>query len=271
MLDLSYTVASCNPRLGMFSIYRSILPMTNCFPSLDEPSLASKSFVRHCIDGYFANADSSDCVFLHKASILSSWHQDNLDPVLLKILCASALRLMAKGQEPESAAFTWAREVQDSLSSLNALDGRSVTALQSLVMVIRFHFASQFANDAWVLLAVAARVGFTMRLNYEQPSSSTSQSVVKTVRRECMRRLMWAIFTVDKLFSGGIEDLTVCPSRRMHIRLPCNHDAFQQGRVPKSPFLHEHLQENTPDSDISPMDAGGYRIRLLDIRDRIFR
>lgn len=134
----------------------------------------------------------------------------------------------------------------------------SVPKLQALMLVIKFLFSMRFTGDVWVLLSIASRVAFTKRLNYERPA-------IDPVKQECLRRLMWSIYVVDKIFSGGIEDLTVCPTQRMHIRLPCSHHNFQLGSRSKAPFSRSR---NENDTDLNVL---AYLMRLYDIRDRVLR
>lgn len=77
---------------------------------------------------------------------------------------------------------------------------------------------------------------------------------------------MWSIFFHDKLFCGGIEDLSVCPTSRLHIRLPSNDYCFQRGLDSRSQFLKPQVATEHTD-----MDAAAYRLRLMDLRDRILQ
>ncbi|CAI6088099.1 unnamed protein product [Clonostachys chloroleuca] len=67
--------------------------------------------------------------------------------------------------------------------------------------------------EVWNLLPIASRMIFTLGLNQEKENFSP-------VTQECRRRLVWSIFHLDRKFSGGLEDLAVCPPERIHIRLP---------------------------------------------------
>ncbi|KAM0328568.1 hypothetical protein ACHAQA_004976 [Verticillium albo-atrum] len=228
---------------------------------LDRPrifDLERKDVIRQCLDAYFERTDLIDCPFLHKASLIADWNHGKLDHDLLKAVCAAGLRLIAPSQEEdESVPHAWMKEVRRGM--LSNMGASSIAELQTMVLYVKFGFTSQFNEDVWTLLSVAARMAFTKRLNYERPS-------VEPVRRECLRRLMWSIYFHDKIFSGGIEDLSVCPTHRLHIRLPSNDYYFQRGLASRSQFLHEK-----GDSSGADMDAIAYRMRLMDLRDRILR
>ena len=218
--------------------------------------LESKSTIRTYLDTYFDRSDIADCVFLHRATTIAEWNQGKLEKTLLKAICASALRLTPGYDIERSPAHTWIKQVQNELT--NQMGDLSVAKLQSLMLVIEFLFSMQFAGDVWVLVSIASRIAFTKRLNYERPA-------IDAVKQECLRRLMWSIYRIDKVFSGGIEDLTVCPTQRMHIRLPSSQHNFQLGSRSKAPFLRS---KNEDGMDLNVL---AFLMRMYDIRDRVLR
>ncbi|QGI84704.1 hypothetical protein CEK25_011433 [Fusarium fujikuroi] len=218
--------------------------------------LENRDTIRQYLDTYFDKSDIADCVFLHRATTIAEWSQGKLEKTLLKAICASALRFAPTYHSETSPAHNWIKQVQHEL--VNHMGDISVPKLQALMLVIKFLFSMRFTGDVWVLLSIASRVAFTKRLNYERPA-------IDPVKQECLRRLMWSIYVVDKVFSGGIEDLTVCPTQRMHIRLPSSHHNFQLGSRSKAPFLRS---KNEIDTDLNVL---AYLMRLYDIRDRVLR
>ncbi|KAL6407962.1 hypothetical protein AUP68_09005 [Ilyonectria robusta] len=216
--------------------------------------LEKKDDVRNYIHAYFDKSDFLDSLSLHRATVLTEWSRGNLDKTLLKAICASGLRLMSP-QEAYLSPLRWVDEIQTELVA--RIGDISVPKLHALVIVITFHSTLKFTGDIWVLLSIAARVAFTKRLNYER-------SAVDSITQECLRRLMWSIYRLDKVFSGGIEDLTVCPINRLHVRLPNSHHNFQLGLRSSVQFLR-HMDEGTD------MNILAYLIRMYDLRDRIFR
>ncbi|KAF5702757.1 hypothetical protein FMUND_13312 [Fusarium mundagurra] len=218
--------------------------------------LENRDTIRQYLDTYFDKSDIADCVFLHRATTIAEWSQGKLEKPLLKAICASALRLAPAYHSETSPAHNWMKQVQHEL--VNHMGDMSVPKLQALMLVIKFLFSMRFTGDVWVLLSIASRVAFTKRLNYERPA-------IDPVKQECLRRLMWSTYVVDKIFSGGIEDLTVCPTQRMHIRLPSSNHNFQLGSRSKAPFLRS---KNESDTDLNVL---AYLMRLYDIRDRVLR
>ncbi|KAG4282381.1 hypothetical protein FPRO06_09054 [Fusarium proliferatum] len=199
--------------------------------------LENRDTIRQYLDTYFDKSDIADCVFLHRATTIAEWSQGKLEKTLLKAICASALRLAPTYHSETSPAHNWIKQVQHEL--VNHMGDMSVPKLQALMLVIKFLFSMRFTGDVWVLVSIASRVAFTKRLNYERPA-------IDPVKQECLRRLMWSIYSVDKIFSGGIEDLTL-------------------GSRSKAPFLRSR---NENDTDLNVL---AYLMRLYDIRDRVLR
>ncbi|KAM6516097.1 hypothetical protein FALCPG4_014282 [Fusarium falciforme] len=212
--------------------------------------------VRQYLDTYFDKSNIADCVFLHRATTIAEWSQGKLDKTLLKAICAAGLRHGPAHHAEKSMAYSWMKQVQNELAG--HLGDMSIPKLQALMLTIKFLSSLRFTGDVWVLISIAARVAFTKRLNYERPA-------MDPVKQECLRRLMWSIYATDKVFSGGIEDLTVCPTQRMHIRLPSSYHNFQLGLQSRSSFLRSKSETDTDLNSLACL------MRLYDIRDRVLR
>uniref|UniRef100_A0A093VDN4 Sterol regulatory element-binding protein ECM22 n=1 Tax=Talaromyces marneffei PM1 TaxID=1077442 RepID=A0A093VDN4_TALMA len=178
-------------------------------------------------------------------------------PESYQIVVAFGVFLGNGPPDGQATARAWMQEVQE--ESLRRIGRHTITHLRILVLLSRFRFHAGDFGDAWNILALAARVAFTMRMNYEHEG-------LDCIVQESHRRLMWAIYHQDRLFSGGIADLQVCPVEKMHIRLPCDDRSFEMGIASKAGFLN--------DNDIDPganIDTHAFKLRLLAIRDRILR
>ncbi|KAH6889870.1 hypothetical protein B0T10DRAFT_42079 [Thelonectria olida] len=216
--------------------------------------LEPREAIRDHVHAYFDQGEFIDCLFLHRATVLAEWSQGTLDANLLKAICALGIRLTSS--EDPASACVWIDEVQQAL--VTRIGDMSIPNLQALMLVIHFRSMLKFSGDVWVLLSIAARVAFTKRLNYERPAGDA-------VRQESLRRLMWSIYRFDRIFSGGIEDLTVCPTHRLHMRLPNSHRNFQLGLGSRMEFLR------VKGDDGAEMNVLAYLMRMLDLRDAILR
>ncbi|KAL4958428.1 hypothetical protein BDW69DRAFT_47296 [Aspergillus filifer] len=217
-----------------------------------------KATARRYLEVYFEGASRTLPAFLHKPTILARWSTGKLDPNLLKCIVAFGLFLGDTRTEGRATARTWIQEVQD--DAFKRIGQQSVGHLSILVILLRFRFQAGNFSDAWSLLAIAARSAFTLRLNYEHEDDPDP------VNQESNRRLMWAIYQLDRLYSGGMEDLTVCPIERMHIRLPCDERSFETGSPSKAAFFND-----TASISGSGIDAHAFKLVLLAIRDRILK
>jgi len=205
------------------------------------------------IQAYFDNTKSASCVFLHRPTVLSKWSQGKLDPILLKALCAAGRRFL-EGVDNDLVQ-AWMHEAR--LSILARLNKFSLSRLQALVLMIQFYLRNGDTVEAWNLMSLAARFAFTLRLNYERPD-------LDPLTQESHRRLFWAIYLLDRLFSSGTEDLSLCHLGRIHIRLPCDDRSFERGIVSRAEYFKR--EEGT---EASGMDPLAYLIRLYECREKI--
>jgi hypothetical protein len=216
-----------------------------------------KTATRGFIDAYFNATNTTTPVFLHKPTVLADWSKDSLNPSLLE--CIVAIGLFSSGSRPEGQAMAraWLQKVQEDV--LKRIGRQSVSYLMVLVLLLQFRYQVGDSADAWSLLALAARSAFTMRLNYEREG-------LDPLVQESHRRLVWVIYQLDRLFSGGIEDLKVCPVERMHIRLPCDERSFELGISSKAGFLGDAVKELG-----TYMHPHAFQLALLATRDTILR
>ncbi|KAL3455362.1 hypothetical protein BJX64DRAFT_72484 [Aspergillus heterothallicus] len=214
---------------------------------------ATKSF----IDAYFNSASTTTPVFLHKPTILADWNKESINPSLLECIVAVGLFTSDPRSEGRTMARAWLQKLQEDI--FRRIGQQSIPQLMILVILLHFRFKAGDSADAWSLLALAARLALTMRLNYENEG-------LDPLVQETHRRLVWAIYQLDRLFSGGIEDLKVCPVERMHIRLPCDERSFEMGISSRAGFIRDIGQESGV-----YMHPHAFKLALLAIRDRILR
>lgn len=222
-------------------------------PQVPSPRGLYRSTERQYIQTYFEGAKPLTCVFLHRPSTLAEWNQGKLDPVLTKALCASGRSIEAGPSD--ALVRSWICEARDAV--LSSLSRVSIQQLQTLVLVIQYFIQAGDTVEAWNLLPLAARLAFTLQLNYERPD-------LDPLPRECRRRLIWSVYLLDRLFSGGLEELATCPAEYLHIRLPCDERSFERGLDSQADFLNGISQHGE-------MDAVAYLVRLYSTRERILR
>lgn len=227
------------------------------------------------IKAFFRSSADSPAViqFLHRSSVLADWSQGRLDVTLAATLCALG-RLSASEATPSFPGQRKSREDEVGARDARAWLGeaqkavveRSRTAtlvqLQTLILIMQHCVMSGDVMDAWSLVALGARLAFTLRLNYELPGWDHDP-----VAQETRRRMIWSIWLIDRLLAGGIEDLVVCPTERIHVRLPCDDYTFQRGVTSRAGRLTCPVSQ----VDDTGQDTLGYYLRLLESRHQILR
>ena len=218
-------------------------------------SLLDKASTRRYLEAYFKSTAREFTVFLHKPTVFANWGKGRLDASLLKTLTALGWQATNGQAEQNDIARVSLQEVQD--AALRRIGRTSISQLQVLVLLTQHHVRIGNNADAWNLLPLAARMVFTLRLNYERED-------LDMVERETRRRLAWAIYELDRFFCGGVQDLAVCVPEMMHIRLPCDEQSFQRGIDSRAGFLTENGVQDG-------MDIHAFLPKLLATRDRILR
>ncbi|KAF4444148.1 putative transcriptional regulatory protein PB1A11.04c [Fusarium austroafricanum] len=201
----------------------------------------SKQTVKHHIDTYFDLIHPLPCCgFLHRATLLQSWSKNELNPCVLFAICGITSRFINPGSsEHRNTAKKWIEDAESQL--LRQLAQPRLSDIEAWLLVTLDHYLSQRVSKMLVSMALASRLAYILRLNHED-------SRQKFLVQERRRRLMWAIYIMDSLYSRGKTEFTSCTSDTLHIRLPCS--------------------ENSEESNIGLL---GYCIRVLDIRNRVQR
>ena len=193
--------------------------------------------------------------FFHQASLLRDWHARTIDISLLKAVCACSLRFAVDCDSDGERVKKWIQEAET--VAMDHLGDLSIVRLQVLMLLIFYHSRLRNSSKVWMLSGLAARLAFAKRLNHEM-------ATLPHVVQESRRRLMWSIFIIDKFYSGGMSELTLCTAEDMHIRLPCNERSFAFGVPSETPRIYAKDRSND-------MGILAYYIRLLQIRHKILR
>ncbi|KAM3578651.1 hypothetical protein VKS41_008851 [Umbelopsis sp. WA50703] len=196
--------------------------------------------------------------FLHRETLTNMLDEGNVPEVLLKSLCGVAAKLLAKDSDDIDMINMWMKDVEhEIMQNLWRLD---VPYIQSLVFLITHVNLHSNPSKAWMLLSLASRAAYALQLNYEKRSLSA-------IKQESRRRLMWAIYICDKLYSGGISEFTLCRREDIHVQLPCKDSMFKFGISATTPTLDKLMANEVSES----VDTRAYLLKSIDFRDRILR
>jgi hypothetical protein len=218
-----------------------------------------KATTKKYIDAYFEYVYFLPyCRFLHRASFLKNWTQGVLNTFLLKAVCAASARFVGDDNETKRKSTEWAEDAEK--FALQQLGTPSVILVEVLMVIIFQATASRQLIKAQVLAALAVRLAYILRLNRENESLSVAT-------RESRRRLMWAIFSLDGMYAGGMTELALCRAETIYIQLPCHERAFALDIAEKTEQLRN--PGNPRPEGNSKMGILAYLLRICDIRHRI--
>lgn len=154
--------------------------------------------------------------FLHKETLIRQINAGIADPVIILAICGVSTQAHPSVPERErSDAWTDAAE----RLVLTQLQSPSIFRLQAL-LVIRERMEAKMFSKAFMLTALASRFAFALRLNYERPK-------LGFLAQECRRRLMWSVFLLDGVWSGGLGEFTLCSFETVHLELPSSEEDFK--------------------------------------------
>ncbi|KAH7394266.1 fungal-specific transcription factor domain-containing protein [Phaeosphaeria sp. MPI-PUGE-AT-0046c] len=154
----------------------------------------------------------------HKASIMHRFEAGILHPGLTLALIGTTCGILdvepsIQGCSSDCLAKAEAMVMED-------FKAPSAVKIQILVCVIQAHCRRLHMAAAFMLLAVASRAAYALKLNHEAPNLSF-------LERESRRRLMWSLFMIDMTLAGGIRDFTMCHPDTIHVQLPCEEHNFE--------------------------------------------
>lgn len=169
--------------------------------------------------------------FPHRATVIQRYQSGLADPALLSAMVGLTVLLAEVETETGVPGRRYIEAAQTLV--LDQLDKPSVTKLQVLVLVIKYRMLTRQSEAAFMLLPVATRMAYVLRLNYENPARTA-------LTRESCRRLMWSVFMLDGFMAGGLPDFRLCAPETIHIPLPCTEKNFELGiDEPTQPLLLE--------------------------------
>lgn len=112
----------------------------------------------------------------------------------------------------------------------------------------------------WNCFGMLSRLMIGMQVNWEGHSSNSDSFM----QEETIRRMVWQVFSMDRLLAGGYEEYIACRVENMTIRLPCIESAYRQN----TRVLTDRLSD-IPQANLPVLGLHGWQIRATDLRHRI--
>ncbi|KAJ5110666.1 hypothetical protein N7532_001201 [Penicillium argentinense] len=230
---------------------------TNLNINMDLPG--DKVFLESHVNAYFGSFSTiPQYAFLHKATFLRAFHHDTVDPLFLRCVCGISSRFL-QPQSDNTYVSSWLQDVEAQI--FPRLGDMKVQNLQLLLLLICWYSLERKISNMWTASAMAARIAYGIRLNYEAPGN------VPFLSKEVRRRLMWSIFMLDKYYAGGFGELTLCNAETMHVNLPCEERNFELD-IPVTTFPLNTSPSQTCKS-VSDIGIMGHMSRLVQIRHEV--
>ncbi|KAJ0295983.1 hypothetical protein COL516b_012041 [Colletotrichum fioriniae] len=117
---------------------------------------------------------------------------------------------VSRSRESRVLSVQWAKEVDAYIfGNLNVF---KVLNIQLLILSMFQNFAYRQFGKMWLLISMAARLAVSFQLNDERPASENDPTAT-LIKRECERRLVWHVWSMDKMLSAGLDEFTSLPDR----------------------------------------------------------
>jgi hypothetical protein len=220
--------------------------------------MPSSEIVRKAFDDFFENINPLPRIsFLNEPSLRLAFNRGEADPALILSICANCALFLWHDELSKRAGAQWISAAEDII--LKDLDHPSIPRVQATLLVIQHRLESRCFTKAFMLIPLAARGAFGFRLNYEHENLPFQE-------QEIRRRVMWAVWAMEKLWSGGLTEFELCPDRVMNIQIPCRDLDFERGAV----VVTEYLQR--PPGPVRPPLTHGllaHCLRLIGMRNTV--
>jgi hypothetical protein len=194
--------------------------------------------------------------FFHKASLIQAFEAGLLQSGLVLSIMGMTCQLLDMGPGMKEYGTECLKEAEKLVMA--DIGQPSIIKIQVLILLVRHHAQQRRFSNSFVLLALASRFAYALRLNREAPN-------LCFLAQESRRRMMWSLYIIDTTLAGGIRELVLSPTSAIHIQLPCQERNFEfdlaQETEPLQPKPKTPLSES--------VGSLGMYVRVLWLRHRI--
>lgn len=244
------------------------LPSTFCSPATLTLQLADylefrdmlvrrDILLRH-MDAYMDNMYWLPCQgFLHPETTYREIQEGHFDPVVAAAVCGITAVFVSPSDSGGEFGIKCAAHVEMYL--FTNIYKFSDDLLVLFALSITFNLIRGEFAKVWQSFGVASRLMLGLRVNWDVlPRNQTF------AQQECLRRIAWQLFYLDRMLAGGYEEYISCRAENMKIALPCSEASFRENR----PINAEKLYDK-PGNHPSTINMHAYQLRLIDLRHRI--
>ncbi|KAK6217276.1 hypothetical protein QIS74_07390 [Colletotrichum tabaci] len=231
-----------------------------------DHSLLSTDVVRQHLEAYFDHVYPIGHDFFHRPSMMEEFYAGRLPPILCTSVCATAAMFVSRSRESRVLSVQWAKEVEAYIfANLNVF---KVLNIQLMILSMFQNFAYRQFGKMWLMIGMAARLAVSFQLNDERQRQPPPDNDTATlIKRECERRLVWHVWSMDKMLSAGLDEFTALPNRWMRVSLPNSEHAFCHGLLKPTSKLDDGVEA------LASHEAGpnSYLIMLLPLRCEVLK
>lgn len=168
-----------------------------------------------------------------------------------------ASRYMDMGNNATDLRLEWLQYIEREI--VNNSDLISLPKLQIILLLIYDRKAKGNLTSVYFLVAIASRIAYGLGLN-------SSNERIPFLNQECRRRLMWCIYSQDRLLSSESSLYKpLCERESLQIQMPSNEHHFLF-EIECATGLLEDVS-NSPSSEVtSGLGSSAYLIRILSLR-----
>ncbi|KAJ6446607.1 fungal transcriptional regulatory protein [Purpureocillium lavendulum] len=223
-----------------------------------EDLLARKNLILLHVDAFMHNLYWLPCQgFFHPKTLFREIEEGTLDPAQAASICALASFFVNPTESGREFGLKCSNYVE--LYLFQNVHKFSDESLIIFALNITFNCVQGSFAKVWQCFGIATRLMLGLRINWDVVPRGRS-----FIQQECLRRIGWHFFHVDRLLAGGYEEYISCRADIMKIPLPCDETAFRENR----PVVADKLYDK-PSQSPRTVNMHAFEIRLIDLRHRI--
>ncbi|KAK0762990.1 hypothetical protein N5P37_003973 [Trichoderma harzianum] len=223
-----------------------------------ENMLLRKDIILTHLDAYFDYLYMMPSLgFLHPEVTYRDVQENRFPPAQAAAVCSVTSFFVNPGLAGREFARKCSQQVE--MHIYRNIYKFSESALFLFALNILFNILDGSHAKVWQCFGVASRLMIGLQLNWDVTSRHST-----FIQQECLRRIAWQLFSLDRLLAGGYEEYISCRAENMKIRLPCNEAAFRENRPVVAERLHDRPSRCSP-----ALGLHGIQILLVDLRHRI--
>jgi hypothetical protein len=164
----------------------------------DRPRIlgCDRTIVRQHIDAYYDYIyPIPNFSFLHRAELLGQYAAGTVPPALLLAVCGVSSRFLPSAKERANMIKSWIERAETII--FRSMGKTDLASIQTLVLLELYCMYNHQNGKSFLYISLAVRMAYSLKLHKEDGRLSF-------LEQESRRRLLWCMFTLDRLHAGGV-------------------------------------------------------------------